>query len=56
MTKKIKLFDPVIGNDEKKTITDVLKSHFWASGAGTGKVLEFETQFNRYIGSDECVA
>ena len=56
MTKKIKLFDPVVGNDEKKTITDVLKSNFWASGAGTGKVLEFETQFNRYIGSDECVA
>lgn len=56
MTKKIKLFDPVIGSDEEKSIINVLKSHFWASGSGIGNVLEFETQFNKYIGSDECVA
>jgi len=56
MTKKIKLFDPTIGPEEKKNINDVLESHFWASGAGTGKVAEFEAKFNKYIGSEECVA
>ncbi len=56
MTKKIKLFDPIVGNEEEKALTNVLKSNFWASGKGTGKVLEFETKFNKYLGSDECVA
>ena len=54
--KKIKLFDPVTGIGEEKAINTILKSHFWASGAGTGKVLDFEKKFNQYIGSDECVA
>jgi perosamine synthetase len=56
MKKQIKLFDPVIGAKEKKAITNVLQSKFWASGAGTGKVLEFENNFNKYIGSDHCIA
>jgi perosamine synthetase len=56
MIKKIKLFDPVIDQSEEKAIRQVLKSKFWASGAGTGKVLEFEQKFNKYIGSDHCVA
>ncbi len=54
--KKIKLFEPVAGEEEKKAINDVLKSGFWASGAGSGKVLEFEQKFNRYVGSDTCIA
>lgn len=33
-----------------------MKSHLWASGAGIGKVLEFENKFKEYIGCDECVA
>lgn len=53
---KIKLFDPVIGKEEKLIIQQVLESHFWASGAGTGKVSEFEAKFNEYVGSDCCVA
>ncbi len=56
MKKKIKLFDPVIGKQEEFTIRKVLHSHFWASGAGTGFVSEFERKFNKYIGSDRCVA
>ena len=52
---KIKLFDPVIGKEEKLIIKQVLESHFWASGAGTGKVGEFETKFNEYVGSDYCI-
>ncbi|TLX66530.1 MAG: DegT/DnrJ/EryC1/StrS family aminotransferase [Thaumarchaeota archaeon] len=54
--KKIKLFDPFIGRDEENSLHRVLKSKFWASGAGIGKVQEFEEKFNKYVGSDSCVA
>jgi len=56
MKKKIKLFDPVVGNEEEKALKKILHSGFWASGAGTGIVLEFEKKFNKYIGSKSCVA
>lgn len=54
--KKIKLFDPVSGKEEQKIISDVLNSHSWASGAGTGYVKIFEKEFKNYIGSKSCVA
>lgn len=56
MKKKIKLFDPHVGKKEEKEIVSVLKSGFWASGSGTGKVLQFERNFNKYIGSNYCVS
>ena len=56
MKKKIKLFDPVIGNSEEKEIVKILKSGFWASGSGSGRVKEFENKFCKYIGAKECVA
>jgi len=56
MKKKIKLFAPNIGKDEKQKISQVLESKFWASGSGTGNVLKFENQFKRYLGSDDCIA
>ena len=56
MTKKIKLFDPVIDEHERKKIIKVLDSHFWASGAGIGYVEKFEKKFKNYINSDECIA
>lgn len=56
MKKKIKLFDPIIDKTEERTVKRVLKSKFWASGAGTGNVGKFENEFNDYIGSDECIA
>jgi len=56
MKKKIKLFDPTIGKDEKQKIFQVLESGFWASGSGTGNVSKFENQFKKYIGSDDCIA
>jgi dTDP-4-amino-4,6-dideoxygalactose transaminase len=56
MKKMIKLFDPSIGREEEKILSKTLKSHFWAHGSGVGKVSEFESKFNKYIGSDECVA
>ncbi len=52
----IKLFDPYFDKSEKKAIDEVFESGVWASGAGRGKVLEFENEFNRYIGSKQCVA
>jgi perosamine synthetase len=56
MKKQIKLFDPVTNNKEKIAINKVLKSKYWASGSGTGKVLEFEKQFKNYINSKKCIA
>ena len=54
--KKIKLFDPNVGKGEEKAITKTLYSKFWASGAGTGKVLEFEEKFKKYTKASSCVA
>jgi len=54
--KKIKLFDPVFGIQEEKTIKNVLKSGFWASGSGIGNVSKFENEFKNYIKAKKCVA
>ena len=54
--KKIKLFDPVIDENEIKKVVKTIKSKFWASGSGPGNVLKFENQFKKYVGSDDCVA
>jgi len=56
MKKLVKLFDPFIGKDEERALSQTLKSHFWASGAGTGQVAKFEAEFNRFIGADKCIA
>jgi len=56
MRNRIKLFDPVVGSEEKQAVLRVLNSHSWASGAGTGEVFKFENEFSKYIGSDSCVA
>jgi len=56
MKKQIKLFDPKIGIEEKRSIREILDSHFWASGAGTNSVYKFEQEFKKYVNSDECVA
>ena len=56
MKRKIKLFEPNIGKDEEDSIIRVLKSKFWASGAGTGKVMEFEKKFKKYVNSKSCIA
>ena len=54
--KKIKLFDPIIGVDEKRSITKVLESKFWASGSGSGNVFKFEEKFRKYLDANTCVA
>jgi perosamine synthetase len=56
MIKKIKLFDPVISDEEKNAVENVLNSGFWASGAGTGNVDKFEKKFKTYVGSKDCIA
>jgi len=56
MNRKIKLFDPVVTGQEEQYLKKILKSGFWASGAGTGFVSEFEKRFLQYIGSKECVS
>ncbi len=52
----IPIFAPYIGNSEEKVISKVLKSKFWASGAGVGYVKQFESSFKEYVKSKECVA
>ena len=45
----IKLFAPKFDNNEIKAAVNALKSSHWASGAGIGKVLEFERKFRPRI-------
>jgi len=54
--RKIKLFEPKIGNSEYQAVKKTLASKFWASGSGTGKVLEFEERFREYIGMTQCTS
>jgi len=56
LRKNIKLFDPVIGKEEKNAIVQTLESKFWASGSGLGHVLKFENSFKKYINAKTCVA
>ena len=56
MKRKIKLFEPSVGKDEEYAIKHVLKSGVWASGAGGGKVIEFEKKFKKYVNSKNCIA
>lgn len=54
--KPIKLFSPTFNNKEIDAAVKTLKSHNWASGAGIGKVFEFENNFRKYTRAKECVA
>ena len=54
--RKIKLFDPYIGEEEKEEIQKVLKSKYWASGSGNGRVKEFEIKFKKFLKTKECIA
>ncbi|SMH72309.1 DegT/DnrJ/EryC1/StrS family aminotransferase [Candidatus Nitrosotalea okcheonensis] len=56
MNRRIPLFSPKFDHKEIDAAKDALKSHFWASGAGVGRVSEFEQRFKKFTGCDECVA
>ena len=53
---KIKLFDVIVDDAEKKATVSVLNSKFWASGSGVGNVIKFENKFKKYIQSNACIA
>ena len=53
---KINLFEPYIDESEEKSVLDVLRSKFWASGAGFGNVKKFEDKFKRFVNADDCLA
>jgi dTDP-4-amino-4,6-dideoxygalactose transaminase len=55
MREKIKLFEPVTNNSEIKSIVKVIKSGYWASGAGFENVSKFEKAFTKYTGAKSCV-
>lgn len=54
--KKIKLFDLTLDKSDLAVVLKTIKSKFWASGAGTGNVGQFENQFKKYVGCNSCVA
>ncbi len=56
MIKQIKLFDPFVGVEEENSLKKTLYSHFWASGAGTNSVYDFEKKFKHYVKSKDCIA
>jgi len=56
MKMKIKLFDPKTDHREEQALKKTLDSHFWASGAGTGQVIEFEKKFRNYVNCNSCIA
>lgn len=56
MKNKIKLFDPKTDHKEEQALKKTLDSHFWASGSGTGQVLEFERKFRNYVNCKSCIA
>ena len=45
-----------ISGEEQNAIKKVLKSGFWASGAGGGNVKKFEEKFSKYVNSKSSVA
>ena len=53
---KINLFEPTISKKEEQIVLDVLRSKFWASGSGIGRVKIFEEKFRKYINSKSCLA
>lgn len=53
---QIRLFEPSFTNDDVDSIVRVIKSKFWASGAGIGQVNKFEHLFSNFIGCCHTVA
>ena len=56
MKKQIKLFDPVIDDNELSVLNKTLESKFWADGSGSKQVKFFEEKFQKLIKSDFNIA
>jgi len=54
--KKIKLFDIKLDKKDLDIALKTIKSKFWASGAGAGIVGQFESEFQKYVGSNSSIA
>src|SRR3990167_436372 len=52
----IRLFEPNSGKEEENAVIETIRSGFWASGAGTGKVAEFERDLAEYTGFNNVIA
>src|SRR3990167_8781083 len=52
----IRLFEPNSGKEEEDAVIETIRSGFWASGAGSGKVAEFERDLAEYTGFNNVIA
>ena len=47
MKRQIKLFDPIIDNNELDILNKTLKSKFWADGSGNNQVKFLKKNFKK---------
>lgn len=52
----IRLFEPDFDRVEEDAVVETLRSGFWASGSGNGKVAQFEAELALYLGCENVVA
>jgi len=52
----IRLFEPDFDKVEEDAVIETLRSGYWASGSGNGKVKQFEEEFAEYLGCKNVVA
>lgn len=53
---RIRLFEPNFDKVEEEAVIETLRSGYWCSGTGDGKVREFEEEFAEYLGCKNVVA
>ena len=56
MKRQVKLFDPVIDDNELHALETILKSKSWADGSGSKQVRKFEEEFQKENNSDSSIA
>ena len=56
MKRQVKLFDPVIDDNELRVLERILKSKSWADGSGSKQVRKFEEEFQKETNSDSNIA
>ena len=52
MKRQVKLFDPVIDDNELRALERILKGKSWADGSGSKQVRKFEEEFQKENNSD----
>ena len=56
MKRQVKLFDPVIDDNELCALARILKGKSWADGSGSKQVRKFEEEFQKETNSDSSIA